>query len=101
MLIEAYRDSTHLAVIAVNTDASPVTQKFIIDGTTVDSLTPWVTSPSPDDSLAPKTPIAVTDDSFHLRPAGQQRRHLRELGRNDRDAGPDDHPRPGWRGPPS
>ncbi len=64
VLVEAYRDSTHLAVIAVNTNASPVTQKFVIDGSTVDSLTPWVTSPSPDDSLAAKTPIAVTDDSF-------------------------------------
>jgi len=58
VLIEAYRDSTHLALIAINANASPVTQKFNIDGGSVDSLTPWVTSP--DDSLAAKSPISAS-----------------------------------------
>ncbi|MFL5307781.1 MAG: hypothetical protein ACJ8F1_21360 [Polyangia bacterium] len=62
VLVEAYRDSTHLAVIAVNTNATAVTQKFVVDGSTLDTVTPWVTSA--DDSLAAKSPVAVTDDSF-------------------------------------
>lgn len=62
VLVEAYRDSTHLAIIAVNSNNAVVTQKFIVDGTTLDSLTPWVTSP--DDSLMPKSPVAVAGGSF-------------------------------------
>ncbi|HVT09920.1 MAG TPA: hypothetical protein VHO67_20800 [Polyangia bacterium] len=62
VLIEAYRDSTHLAVIAINTNASPVTQKFVVDGVTLNSVTPWVTSP--DHSLEASSPIAVADDAF-------------------------------------
>ncbi len=51
---EAYRDSTHLAIIAINTTTSTVNQKFIVNGNTIATLTPWVTSP--DDSLAAKRP---------------------------------------------
>jgi len=58
VLIEAYRDSSHLAIIAINTNAAVVTQKFSIDGTSIDSLTPWVTSP--DDSLAAKSPVSAS-----------------------------------------
>ena len=47
---EAYRDATHLAIIAVNANKSPVNQKFIVNGNTIETLTPWVTSP--DDNLA-------------------------------------------------
>ena len=61
VLIEAYRDATHIAVIAVNTGSTPVTQKFILDGTTFGTLTPWVTSP--DDNLAAKDPFTA-DESF-------------------------------------
>jgi hypothetical protein len=57
VLIEAYRDSTHIALIAINTNANAVTQKFSIDGGSVDSLTPWVTSPS--DSLVAKSSISA------------------------------------------
>ena len=59
---EAYRDGTHLAIIAINTNASTVNQKFIVNGNTIDTLTPWVTSP--DDSLAAKSPVTLTNGSF-------------------------------------
>src|SRR5204863_6990597 len=49
---EAYRDATHLAIVAINANKSTIKQKFIIKGTTLDTLTPWVTSP--DDNLAGK-----------------------------------------------
>ena len=65
VLAEAYRDTTHLAIIAINPNATTVTQKFILDGNTFGTLTPWVTSA--DDSLAAKGPITATDDfSFDL-----------------------------------
>jgi hypothetical protein len=67
VLVEAYRDSTHLALIAVNTTSSTVTQKFILDGNSFGTLTPWVTSA--DDSLAAKSPITATDTfTFDLPP---------------------------------
>ena len=85
VLIEAYRDATHIAVIAVNTSSKPVTQKFILDGATFGTLTPWVTSP--DDNLAAKDPFTAYDTFTYDLPA-QQRGHLRQLGRDHRDAGP-------------
>ena len=39
-----------------------LTQKFIIKGTTIDTLTPWVTSP--DDNLAAKDEVTPTDGEF-------------------------------------
>jgi hypothetical protein len=67
VLIEAYRDATHIAVIAVNTGSKPVTQKFILDGATFGTLTPWVTSP--DDNLAAKDPITAYDTFTYDLPA--------------------------------
>ena len=67
VLIEAYRDATHLAVIAVNTGSKPVTQKFILDGATFGTLTPWVTSP--DDNLAAKDPFTAYDTFTYDLPA--------------------------------
>ena len=67
VLIEAYRDATHLAVIAVNTSSKPVTQKFILDGATFGTLTPWVTSP--DDNLAAKDPFTAYDTFTYDLPA--------------------------------
>ncbi len=65
VLTEAYRDdSNHLAVIAINTNTSSVTQKFVLDGNTIDALTPWVTSPDPGDNLAPKSPVALANGDF-------------------------------------
>ena len=84
MLIEAYRDATHIAVIAVNTGSKPIKQKFILDGASFGTLTPWVTSP--DDNLAAKEPSPPTTPSPTI--AGQQRGHIRQLGREHRDAGP-------------
>lgn len=63
LLIEAYRDdSDHLALIAVNTGSNKVTQKFKIDGTSINSLTPWVTSN--DDSLVSKNSVDIGSDGF-------------------------------------
>jgi glucuronoarabinoxylan endo-1,4-beta-xylanase len=59
VLIEAYRDSSHIALIAINTNAGTVTQNFNIDGGSFGTLTPWVTSP--DDSLAAKSTIDAGD----------------------------------------
>jgi hypothetical protein len=67
VLVEAYRDATHLAVVAVNTTSSPVTQTFHLAGQTFGSVTPWVTSP--DDSLVAKTPITATDQFTFVLPA--------------------------------
>ena len=62
VLIEAYRDDSHLAVIAINSSSSKVTQKFKIDGGSINSLTPWVTSN--DDALAAKSSVDVGSDGF-------------------------------------
>ncbi len=60
VLVEAYRDSiSHIAIIAINSNSAKVTQKFIINGTSIDSLTPWMTSP--DDSLAAKDSVSASD----------------------------------------
>ena len=61
---EAYRDATHLAIIAINTNTSAVNQKFIVNGNTIDTLTPWVTSPDPNDNLVAKSPVTLTNGDF-------------------------------------
>jgi hypothetical protein len=62
---EAYRDSAnHLAIIAINTTTATVNQKFIINGNSFDTLTPWVTSPDPADNLAAKSPVTLTGGDF-------------------------------------
>jgi hypothetical protein len=38
VLVEAYRDISHIAIIAVNTGTNSVTQKFVLDGADVSSL---------------------------------------------------------------
>lgn len=62
LLIEAYRDDSHLAIIAVNTGPDKVTQRFKLEGSSIGSLTPWVTSN--DDSLASKGSIDVGSGGF-------------------------------------
>ena len=63
VLIEAYRNDDHLAIIAVNTTKNTVTQKFkIVNGGSIGSVTPWVTSDS--DSLASKSSLNVGSDGF-------------------------------------
>jgi glucuronoarabinoxylan endo-1,4-beta-xylanase len=65
VLTEAYRDSAnHLAIIAVNANTTTVSQKFIVNGNTLGSLTPWVTSPDPNDNLAAKSPITLSNGDF-------------------------------------
>ena len=62
---EAYRDgANHLAIIAINTNKTTVSQKFIVTGNTLSSLTPWVTSPDPNDNLVAKSPITLTNGDF-------------------------------------
>jgi hypothetical protein len=62
---EAYRDgANHLAIIAINTNTTAVNQKFIVNGTTLSSVTPWVTSPDPADNLAAKSPLTPTNGDF-------------------------------------
>ena len=68
VLIEAYRDdSTHVAVIAINTGSKAVTQKFVLYGSTFGTVTPWVTSP--DDNLAAKDTISAYDTFTYDLPA--------------------------------
>ena len=65
LLVEAYRDECHVAVIAINSDSNDVNQKFILsDAPELASVTPWVTSAN--DKLAAKTavPVSATDGSF-------------------------------------
>jgi O-glycosyl hydrolase len=63
VLIEAYRDASHIAVIAVNTTTHTVTQTFhyagVPSGTLENGVTPWVTSAG--DSLVAKSRVPVTD----------------------------------------
>ena len=61
---EAYRDATHLAIIAINASTSPVNQKFIINGNTIGTLTPWVTSPDVNDNLVAKSAVTLTGGEF-------------------------------------
>ena len=69
VLVEAYRDAnSHIALTAINTGASTVTQKFSVDGGSFGTLTPWVTSP--DDDLAAKSKIDA-GDSFTFDLPGQ------------------------------
>ena len=69
VLTEAYRDDTHLAIIAINTNTGPVNQKFIVKGSTLDTLTPWVTSPN--DNLAAQSPVTLANDEFTFSLPGQ------------------------------
>ena len=69
VLTEAYRDDTHFALIAINTNTGAVSQKFIVKGSTLSTLTPWVTSPN--DNLAAKAPVTLTDGEFTFDLPGQ------------------------------
>jgi glucuronoarabinoxylan endo-1,4-beta-xylanase len=70
-LISAYKDSasTAFAIVVVNTNvATGVIQTFNLANFTAGSVTPWITSIS--QSLAPQTPVTVTNGSFtYLVPA--------------------------------
>ncbi|HUA67933.1 MAG TPA: carbohydrate binding domain-containing protein [Candidatus Saccharimonadales bacterium] len=64
-LISAYRatNSTAFAIVVVNTNAgTDVIQTFNLTNFTATSVTPWITSASL--SLAPQTPVNVTNSSF-------------------------------------
>jgi glucuronoarabinoxylan endo-1,4-beta-xylanase len=64
-LISAYKDSvsTAFAIVVVNTNAATdVIQTFNLSNFTAASVTPWITSSKL--SLAPQTPVNVTNSSF-------------------------------------
>ena len=64
-LISAYKDSasTAFAIVVVNTNAATdVIQTFNLTNFTAASVTPWITSATL--SLAPQTPVNVTNSSF-------------------------------------
>jgi Putative Ig domain len=64
-LISAYKDSasTAFAIVVVNTNpGTDVIQTFNLANFTAASVTPWITSASL--SLAPQTPVTVTNSSF-------------------------------------
>lgn len=64
-LISAFKDSVSptFAIVVVNTNvATDVIQTFNLTHFTAASVTPWITSASL--SLAPQTPVAVTNASF-------------------------------------
>ena len=65
LLISAYKDtnSAAFAIVVVNTNAATdVIQTFNLTNFTAASVTPWITSASL--SLAPQTPVNVTNSSF-------------------------------------
>jgi glucuronoarabinoxylan endo-1,4-beta-xylanase len=59
---EAYRDDTHLAIIAINTNTSAVNQKFIVNGNAVSALTPWVTDPN--NNLIAQSAVTLANGQF-------------------------------------
>jgi glucuronoarabinoxylan endo-1,4-beta-xylanase len=65
VLVSAYKDtnSAGFAIVAVNTSASTdVSQTFNLTNFTAAAVTPWITSASL--SLAPQTPVNLTNSSF-------------------------------------
>jgi glucuronoarabinoxylan endo-1,4-beta-xylanase len=62
--ITAFTDapSGRFAIVAVNNTTAPVTQAFSVQGVTLTSLTPYVTSRT--QSLEAQAPVAVTDSAF-------------------------------------
>ena len=64
VLVSAYKNASSgaLVIVVINTNLGDVSQTFTLNGTTVTSVTPWITSASLD--LAPQTAISVTGTSF-------------------------------------
>ena len=60
--VTAFKDATHLAIVAINADASAVSQTFRIYGRAVASMTPWITSDSL--SLAARPAITASGGTF-------------------------------------
>ncbi|HKO46152.1 MAG TPA: carbohydrate-binding protein [Polyangiaceae bacterium] len=60
--VTAFKDATHLAIVAINAGSGPVAQTFRVYGRAVASMTPWVTSDS--FSLAARPAVAVSAGTF-------------------------------------
>ena len=67
ILVSAYRDDTRLSVVAINASGQAHQQKFIVDGSTIGQIVPWVTSDAL--SLAKQSTIAATDNFSYELPA--------------------------------
>jgi len=64
-LISAYKDSTSpaFAIVAINTNAATnIIETFTLNNFTAATVTPWITSATL--SLAPQTPVNVTNGTF-------------------------------------
>ena len=90
---EAYRDgATHLAIIAINTNTTTVNQKFIVNGNTLEHAHALGDLARPERQPGGQGPRHADQRRLHLRAAGPERGHVRELGRHHRDARPDPPP---------
>jgi glucuronoarabinoxylan endo-1,4-beta-xylanase len=62
--VSAYKNSTSgaLVIVAINQNASAVSQTFSLNGAAVTSVTPWITSGTL--NLAPQSAVSVSGASF-------------------------------------
>lgn len=62
--VSAYKNSTNgaLVIVAINQNASAVSQTFSLNGAAVTSVTPWITSGTL--NLAPQSAVSVSGASF-------------------------------------
>lgn len=67
ILVSAYRDDKRLSIVAVNASTQAHQQKFVLVGSTVDQVVPWVTSDTL--SLAKQSPVTATDNFSYELPA--------------------------------
>lgn len=67
ILVSAYRDDTRLSIVAVNASTQTHPQKFIVAGSTLGQVVPWITSDAL--SLAKQSPLTATDNFSYELPA--------------------------------
>ena len=67
ILVSAYRDDSRLSIVAVNASAQAHQQRFIVAGSTLGQIVPWVTSDA--SSLAKQSPVTATDNFSYQLPA--------------------------------
>jgi glucuronoarabinoxylan endo-1,4-beta-xylanase len=67
ILVSAYRDDNRLSIVAVNASGQAHQQRFIVVGSTIGQIVPWVTSDTL--SLAKQSPVTATDNFSYELPA--------------------------------
>jgi len=67
ILVSAYRDDSRLSIVAVNASGQAHQQTFIVAGSTLGQIVPWVTSDAA--SLAKQSPVTATDNFSYQLPA--------------------------------